>query len=353
MVMVRAGGLLHHVARLGPEDAPGAPPVAVFLHGAFIDTLASFYFTLAPAFAAHGWDTVMYDLRGHGRSERPPSGYRVEDFTADLDALLDALGLTEPVHLVGNSFGATLAFDFAVHHPDRVASLTAVEGCPAGSGWAEAMAGALHRATETLPEDQALAWFTEQYGTVSSTRTGDPVHDARIARLGRNAGRLIRATTITRDIPRSRRPTADQLAALSCPVLLVNGEHGLVATESAHLTAVLPHCRRVIVPGHKHSVLVEAPTEVTALTLDWLDEHTHTHPTPTTPSSARPASTVPNAAHPATVPGEARPGSTVPDAAYPAGTTPGSAHPAGTTPHAAHPASTLPHAAHPVTGTAR
>ncbi|MCS0635749.1 alpha/beta hydrolase [Streptomyces sp. LP05-1] len=286
MAMVRAGGLRHHVERLAPEGVSRRPPVVVFLHGAFIDTLASFYFTLAPAFAAHGRATVMYDLRGHGRTERPGSGYRVEDFTTDLVALLDALGLTEPVHLVGNSFGGTLAFDFAVHHPDRVASVTAVEACPVNPGWADAMAGALHRATETLPEDQALAWFTEQYGTVSSTRTGDPAHDARIARLGRNAGRLIKATTIARDLPRSRRPPAHRLASLACPVLLINGEHGLVAAEAAYLTTALPRCRRVVVPGHKHSVLVEAPAEVSRVTLAWLDEH----------APARPAAGAPDAA---------------------------------------------------------
>ena len=62
--------------RLGPtpEDAPAAPTV-VFVHGLVMDNLSSFYYTLAAPLAQAGFGTVLFDLRGHGLSERPPSGY--------------------------------------------------------------------------------------------------------------------------------------------------------------------------------------------------------------------------------------------------------------------------------------
>jgi pimeloyl-ACP methyl ester carboxylesterase len=275
MAYVSAGEVRLHVQRLPARaaDPSGAAPVVVFVHGAFIDSMASFYFTLGPAFAAAGYEVVLFDLRGHGRSSRPEHGYRVEDFTADLDAMLDGLAITAPVHLIGNSFGGTVALDFAVHHPRRTASVLVIESGPATASWSANMRAALRQATETLAADRALAWFVEQYGTHSSTRTGDPHHDAHIARLGLAAGRLIGSTAIARELPDSRRLTEEQLRAVGCPVLLLNGGEGLVAADSARLAALVPGARIAEVPGQKHSVLVEAPDAVRTLALDWLDGH--------------------------------------------------------------------------------
>ncbi|WAL99677.1 alpha/beta fold hydrolase [Streptomyces sp. Je 1-369] len=280
MAKVRANGLLHHVQRLTHSPIPHTPapharvplphpPTIVLLHGAFIDSLASFYFTLGPHFADAGFDVLMYDLRGHGRSERPPTGYTLEDFTDDLAALLDALDIDGPVHLLGNSFGGTVALDFAVHHPERTACVTVVESGPATRGWAATMSGALHQATGSRTEEEALAWFVAEYGALASTRQGDDLHDAHIARLGRAAGRLIATTSIAQDIPGGRTLTDDQLRALDRPVLLINGQGGLVAEETARLATLLPHCEVSVVPGQKHSVLVEDAESVGAIALDW------------------------------------------------------------------------------------
>ncbi|MEU5432731.1 alpha/beta hydrolase [Streptomyces sp. NPDC020719] len=271
MVMIRANGLGLHVQRLAPRRHHPYGTV-VFIHGAFIDSLASFYFTLGPAFAAAGFDAVMYDLRGHGRSERPPTGYALEHFTADLDGLLDELDVAGPAHLVGNSFGGTVALDYVVHRPERVATVTVIESGPANRAWSETMSAALRQAGD-MPDDDALIWFTEQYGTLSSTRTGDPRHDAHIRRLGLAAGRLVRSTTIARDIPAGRVLSDAQLRRVRCPVLLINGQEGLVAAEAARLRSLLPRCRVAVVPGQKHSVLVEAADTVGELALGWIRQH--------------------------------------------------------------------------------
>src|ERR1700761_2490450 len=91
---------------LEPDDAAGArlAPV-VFVHGLVMDNLSSFYYTLAGPVTAAGARVLLYDLRGHGGSERAPRGYATSDQAADLIGLLDASGVTEPVHLVANSFG--------------------------------------------------------------------------------------------------------------------------------------------------------------------------------------------------------------------------------------------------------
>ncbi|MET7680783.1 alpha/beta hydrolase [Streptomyces sp. NPDC005423] len=247
MAMVDTGQLRLHVQRMGPPD--GRPPTAtvVLVHGLLTDSLASYYFTLAPPFALAGLDVVMYDLRGHGRSGRPADGYSLDDGVNDLEALLDRLGLTGPVHLVGNSYGGTVAFGYAARHPERAASLSLIESEPATAAWAPKLGGILRRVVHELAhnESDALAW-------ISANRS----HNT--ARLARGAARLARETTLAQDIPASRVLTDTQIAAVRCPVLGVYGGDSELALLAPWLESVLPDCRTVVVPGHEHSVLVEA-----------------------------------------------------------------------------------------------
>src|SRR5262245_63111303 len=108
MADVISNGVRLHVQRL----SPGSGPVVVFLHGLVMDNLSSWYFSVAHP-ASRAAEVLLYDLRGHGLSERPASGYGLADMVADLAGLLDALQITRPVTLVGNSFGGLLAVAFA------------------------------------------------------------------------------------------------------------------------------------------------------------------------------------------------------------------------------------------------
>src|SRR5947209_20569162 len=108
MAEVATGGIRFHVQRLparhlaGSKDRLKHPPTVVFVHGLLIDNMSSFYYTLANPAARAGADVILYDLRGHGNTERPRSGYSVDASVSDLIALLNAIEVTRPVHLVGN-----------------------------------------------------------------------------------------------------------------------------------------------------------------------------------------------------------------------------------------------------------
>ena len=247
MAMVDTGAVRLHVQRIGPREGRPATATVVLVHGLLTDSLASYYFTVAPAFAAAGLDVVMYDLRGHGRSERPADGYTLDHNIDDLRALLDRLAVTGPVHLVGNSYGGTIAFGYAARHPQRAASVSLIESEPATPAWAVKLDGILRRVTDQLThnEPDTISWITEHRG-----------HHT--ARLAKGAARLARETTLGRDIPASRVLTEEQIAAVRCPVLGVYGGDSDLAGQAPWLEAVLPDCRTVIVPGHEHSVLVEA-----------------------------------------------------------------------------------------------
>ncbi|MGW1174653.1 alpha/beta fold hydrolase [Kitasatospora sp. NPDC002543] len=260
MVFLDLGGLRCHVQRLGPQD--GRPPAAtvVLLHGLLTDSLASYYFTLAPALAAAGLDVLMYDHRGHGRTARPPTGYRLEHFVDDLEALLDRLDVIGPVHLVGNSFGGTVAFGLATRRPAQVAGILAIESEPASRAWSVKLDGILRQAERHLVEEETLAWVARQRGSHT-------------ARLARSAGALLADTSLARDIPASLLPTEAELRAIRCPVLAVYGTESDLAPQAAWLDGLLADCRSTFVPGQDHSVLVEAPGATRELTLSWLREH--------------------------------------------------------------------------------
>ncbi|MFI9583380.1 alpha/beta fold hydrolase [Streptomyces sp. NPDC052236] len=247
MAMVDTGDTRLHVQRLAPRGGHPVTATAVLVHGLLTDSLASYYFTVAPAFAAAGIEVVMYDLRGHGRSGRPDSGYRLDDSMDDLEALLDRLQVTGPVHLVGNSYGGTVAFGYAVRRPERVASVSLIESEPATEAWAAKLGRILRRVDTELARNEAdaLAW-------ISAYRS----HHT--ARLAKGAARLVRATTIARDIPASRVLGEDRIRSVSCPVLALYGGESDLAEQAPWLESLLPDCRTVVVPGHEHSVLVEA-----------------------------------------------------------------------------------------------
>lgn len=65
---------------------------------------------------------VAISQRGHGDSAKPPSGYRIGDFAADLAAALDRLQLRRAV-VLGHSMGSQVASRFTLDHPQRVAGL--------------------------------------------------------------------------------------------------------------------------------------------------------------------------------------------------------------------------------------
>ena len=81
-----------------------------------------------------------------GGSDLPPESASLGVYVAQLEGLLDALGVARAV-VIGHSMGAIIATAFAIANPSRVAALGAL--CPVYDRSAESRAAALARA-ETL-----------------------------------------------------------------------------------------------------------------------------------------------------------------------------------------------------------
>ena len=71
---------------------------------------------------------IALDMRGHGRSDRPQSGYDMPQFMADITAVLNHLHLNDPIILVGHSFGVAIATEFAWLYPERISRLILIAG---------------------------------------------------------------------------------------------------------------------------------------------------------------------------------------------------------------------------------
>jgi pimeloyl-ACP methyl ester carboxylesterase len=238
----------------------GGTETVVFLHGMGTDSLASFYLTLAPPVAAAGIDVISYDLRGHGKTERPVRGYTLGDFVADLDDLLEQLGVDRPVHLVGNSFGGTLAYSYAVAQPERVRSIVCIESEPATEVWAGKMAEILAHTVKFLQVEESFDWIEANFSA----------HHRRLAKM---AAERITSTKMAEEVPLGPLLTWEQVAAIGCPVLSILGSHGYQADDLEALTSVLPHGELHVFEGQGHSVLVEQHREVRELVLRWIERH--------------------------------------------------------------------------------
>lgn len=103
----------------------GEGPLVLFCHG-FPETSHAWRHQIA-ALAEAGFHAVAPDMRGYGSTESPDEigAYTVFDLVSDMVALLDALG-DEKAVIVGNDWGATVAWQAALMRPDRFRGVVAM-----------------------------------------------------------------------------------------------------------------------------------------------------------------------------------------------------------------------------------
>jgi len=74
----------------------------------------------------HKYQILSYDQRGHGKSFKPDSGYRPEDYAEDLHKILADLGWSK-ITLIGHSMGGRNAIEFASLYPEKLKALVVVD----------------------------------------------------------------------------------------------------------------------------------------------------------------------------------------------------------------------------------
>lgn len=105
----------------------GEEPAFVLVHG--LASNAHTWDLVGEELARHGHTVVSVDLRGHGSSDKPETGYDFATVAQDLYQLLDALGLKdEKPYLAGQSWGGNVLLQFAAQYTAVARGYTFIDG---------------------------------------------------------------------------------------------------------------------------------------------------------------------------------------------------------------------------------
>ena len=249
MVSLRANGVTLHCQQLG------AGPLLVMCHGLVFGSIATWYFTAAAKLATR-FSVLLYDQRGHGKSDLAASGYDLETMTADLESLLEHFqhgkhGQDErKVILVGHSYGALIALNYALRHPDAVDKLALIDApLPANRYVYPSMSTAdSHEALDRL-FPAALKQKLQQ-GNRSASR------------LQERMEYLFLQSSLRQDVAAAGDIEDERLRRLTMPVLCLYGRNSDCLAAGERLARVMPHARlQVLECGH--FIPVEAPEAMT------------------------------------------------------------------------------------------
>jgi 3-oxoadipate enol-lactonase len=135
-------------------DTYGEGVPIVFLHP-WTTNGYIWYFQVFPFARSHR--VIVVDERGHGRSDKPRSGYSIQEHASDIAAVFDAAKIDKAI-LVGNSIGGMITMQFNLDYPERVLANVILSS---GTGLGESM-----------PQDAAEAFKNNFEVTFSSLLEG-------------------------------------------------------------------------------------------------------------------------------------------------------------------------------------
>ncbi len=136
--------------REGNLDAPAV----VLVHG--FSTPKFVWEQVTPYLLNAGFQVIAYDHLGRGFSDRPAGPYDSSMYQGELSALIDGLGLSTPLTLVGYSMGGANVIDYAASYPEQVEQLVLI-----------APAGYMNNGSDTslLVAPVIGEWLTTVFGT--------------------------------------------------------------------------------------------------------------------------------------------------------------------------------------------
>lgn len=269
----------------------GKGPLVLLLHG-FPDTAATWSHQMS-ALAAAGYRAVAPYLRGYHPTEVPQGGfYDKATLASDVAALVDTLGGGQPVHLIGQDWGAIISYAVLAAYPEQIrrAVVMAVPH-PAQVAASLLVPKHVHRSFHwwffqlaDLPEkalakdDHAFIDYLWTYWT--SPGHEDTAHIRAIKTMLMQPGVLSATLGYYRAMfdPSKGDPRLTQLRRrmenpIRVPTLALCGSEDLrqelMVDQSRHFVG--EYCYRSVA-GAGHFLHREQPTEVTRLILDWLGE---------------------------------------------------------------------------------
>lgn len=237
----------------------GTGPPLLFIHGfplsqamwqAQIEAFAGTHRVLAP------------DLRGFGKSGISDGAVTMEQFADDLDGMLTALGVTQPVVYCGLSMGGYIAWQFVRKYRERVAALVLCD-TRAGADTPAAAQNRLDLARKVLADGPAVlveAMLPKLFAAISFESRPQLIEQVRQVILDANAVGLAGALRGMAERP----DMAGMVATIDRPTLVVVGAEDAVTPpqEMQQLAALIPEARYAEIPAAGHLAPLENPEQV-------------------------------------------------------------------------------------------
>jgi 2-hydroxymuconate-semialdehyde hydrolase len=256
------------------ETGPAGGPPVVLLHG-IGRSLEDWELQHPRLPATHR--IISLDMPGFGLSQRLPAVVSLSSLAGGVWAALSALGVTAPVHLMGNSLGGAVAMQMTADQPGRVRTLTLVNS----AGFGRTVTAALRilalpgvgRPLLRRMADPRIARRTERSiffdrALVTPARVETAVKLARQPDFAAVYLEAARALGGLRGVaPGWRRELLPRVAELAKPTLLVWGSRDLIL-PSLHLEAArlaFPAARTHMFPDTGHMPQIERPDEFAEL----------------------------------------------------------------------------------------
>ena len=247
-VRLSTGVRLRYLAQGDP-----AGRTVILIHG-ITDSWFSFSRVLPGISRAHR--VYALDLRGHGDSDRPATGYAPSDMAADVIAFMDAMGIRRAT-LVGHSMGSFVAQQAALAAPERIAGLLLI-----GSAITvrNAVTLELQQAMASLPDTVPADFATAFQASTVHRRVPEAFMTRVVAESRKVPARVWRAALA--GLLQTERFTG--LRGSRSPVLLIWGDRdGMFSrSEQEALVAALPIASLKVYRETGHAPHWERPQEV-------------------------------------------------------------------------------------------
>lgn len=250
-------GTLHNGTAWSAFGQHSPHPPVVLLHG--VGMSQEFW---APQvhglYASH--EVITYDMWGHGGTPSNPAATTLQDFTAQLLGLLDALEIAQ-AHVVGHSMGALVALDFAINFPDRCASAVILNAV--FNRTTEQRAPVLRRA-QALQTDGTMNIETTLERWFGVDLDGEPAQLSRRLLSSVNPRGYANAYMVFATADDAQ---AGAITDLRVPTMFATGDGDPNSTPemSETMAQLAPSSSCTILRGHKHMMSLTDPNAVTEL----------------------------------------------------------------------------------------
>ena len=216
------------------------------------------------AYFSQSNQVIRYDMRGYGKSE-PVNG----EFShmSDLVSLLYALGIHEPIFIIGCSMGGSLALDFALTYPSRAKALVLVDSGPSGleldvpapSKFADAEKAFESGDLDLLAEIETQIWFD---GTGRTPEQVNPTMRKLLYEMNHLA-LSHEAKGLGKRLPNTETPAFDRLESLNIPVLIIVGSHDTpyILAAADYMKEKVKFANKIIIEDAAHLPNMDQPQE--------------------------------------------------------------------------------------------